>query len=116
MNPIGGGILNLTLGNTMTKEECLEIVKKLNDISQNKFYTVNIYDTVSDSYYGDCELIHKYSNEILLIHTHSGSTGDITTRAYHFYIDGNYKRQIKTHGNINDILSRLDKIEEQLGI
>lgn len=115
MNPIGG-VLNLTLGNTMTKEECLEIVKKLNDISQNKFYTVNIYDTVADSYYGDCELIHKYDIEYLLIHTHSSSTGDLTTRAYHFYFDGTYKRIIKTFGNISDILKRLDKIEQQLGI
>jgi hypothetical protein len=48
------------------------------------------------------------------MHTHSGSTGDITTRAYHFYFNGNYKRKINTFGNINDILSRLDMIEQKL--
>lgn len=99
----------------MTTEECLEIVKKLDDISQNKFYTINVYDTVRNNYLGDSELVFANAH-YSIIHSWIGANSKVYTVTYRFHKDGNYEREWRTHGQISNILSRLNKIEQQLGI
>lgn len=109
-----GGVLNLTLSDTMSKEECLEIVKKLDDISQNKFYTINVWDTPGDLYLGDVELFKDYSSYYTLIQNLIANDGTIRRYTYTFYTNGKYNRTYTTLCTISNILSRLDKIEQKL--
>lgn len=111
-----GGVLNLTLGSTMTTEECLEIVKKLDDISQNKFYTINVYDTVKKLYVGDFELLVIGTDNYTLIQSFITGEGNIGRLKYIFYFNGDYSRLAVSYGTITSIVNRLDKIEQQLGI
>lgn len=109
-------VLNLTLNDTMTKDECLEIVKKLDAIRQNNFYTINIWDATSEHYYGNIELFSNASGEYMLTNTSVNDNSKIVTLTYRFYKDGTYARVYDYHGQISDMLSRLDKIEQILRI
>ena len=96
-------------------EECLEIVKKLDDISQNQFYTINVYDVGRSRYLGDCELIAENDEKYQLIQSYFNTAGEITSFLYAFYKDGTYSRTIKEQ-DLGSIISRLKKIEQQLGL
>lgn len=110
-----GGVLNLSLDSEMTTNECLDIVKKLDDISQNKFYTINIWDIPSKSYKGNVEVM-KESDRYVILSNRLGSTSGIHLYHYIFHRTGEYTREYIYMGKLSDIISRLDKIEQQLGI
>lgn len=114
VNDNWGGILNLSLGSTMTEEECLEIVKKLEDISQNKFYTINIYDKLYEKFIGDAELLYKVGSHFTILNTAINNTQEVVRFKYVFYTDGKYARERTNYGSIKDILQRLETIENKL--
>ena len=109
-----GGVLNLSLGSSMTTEECLEIVKKLDDISQNSFYTINVFDLVERKYLGDFELLYYADDHYTLINTSTTHTGWLARYEYTFYQSGKYARRRTILLDAEDILSRLDTIEQKL--
>lgn len=111
-----GGILNLSLGSRITTEECLEIVKKLEEISQNKFYTINVWDTERGVYLGDCEFIKELTTTYVLTNFCMNADAEVIFFRYRFFKDGTYDRHMVNCGKIKDIASRLDAIEQQLGI
>lgn len=98
----------------MTKEECLEIIKKLDDISKNKFYTINVWDTTANAYFGDVEYYTKLSNEKVLLNNYMSTDSKIITLTYRFHTNGTYERVRTVHGKLSDILSRLDALEQKL--
>lgn len=97
----------------MGEEECLEIVKKLDNVSKNKFYTVNVYDTKSNTYLGDSELVVE-ADKYRIMHSII-KTDTISYYIYTFNKNGKYSRTMKGT-SLSDILSRLDTIEQKLGI
>lgn len=99
----------------MSEQECLEIVQKLDDISQNKFYTINVWDTSNNQYYGDTELYVEYENQYNLICTFVGSAGTVGNIVYRFYKNGTFER-VRTDYSLSNILARLDAIEQHLGL
>ena len=106
-----GGVLNLSLGSSMTTEECLGIIQKLDNVSKNKFYTVNVYDTKSNTYLGDSELVVEADGYRIM---HSIIKTDVIRYyVYTFNKSGKYSRTMKG-ASLSDILSRLDVIEDKL--
>jgi hypothetical protein len=109
-----GGMLNLALNSAMSQDECLETVNILKDISQNKFYTINVFDIALSLYLGDCELIDELSTVYVLNNTYMNADGELCAIRYRFFKDGRYDRTHKKYGKMSDIISRLDTIEQKL--
>lgn len=89
-----GGVLNLTLSGALTEEECLHIVEQLKNISQNKFYTINVFDVNLNRYVGDAELLYKYG-EYYVVKNMFYLGGHLIVVAYHFYLNGRYERTVE---------------------
>lgn len=92
LNENWGGVLCLTLGSEKP-ENFDEIYNTLKSIFEQKlFYDIKIFDTIINTYLGDCETVLQTSG-YYAIRQVSGADTRITVREYKFYDDGRYERR-----------------------
>ena len=83
-----GGIVCLTLGNSMDTAEIEKNIKVLQDILTNKkHYILTIYDTVEDKFFGDCEVVQSGTNSVNIISNYLSTTLSGYTIYYSFKTD-----------------------------
>ena len=105
--------LNLSLDTSMSKEKCLEIYNKLNELSQNKFYTINIYDIPTKEYYGNPTVL-KLSTSCRIYCSYVDTYKQLYTCEYTFRNTGTYSRVNMMASNIGTLEARISTIINQL--
>lgn len=114
LEPNWGGVLNLALGSGITHSRCLEIIEKLAQISQNKFYIINVYDTEAGIYLGDVELVSVTGSSYVLTQNVIARDSSIRQYKYNFYKDGTYERTAHNYVKITDLLEEREELKEKL--
>lgn len=116
-----GGIVCLTLGDSMETTQAEKIITVLQDILTNKkHYILTIYDTVQDKFFGDCEVVQSGTNSVNIISNYLSTTLSGYTIYYSFktdtkaYTRNKYSVSIATKGSVDTLQKTIEALEARI--
>lgn len=116
-----GGIVCLTLGDSMETAKAEKIIQVLQDILTNqKHYILTIYDTVEGKFFGDCEVVQEGTNSVNIISNYISTTLSGYTIYYSFktdtkaYTRNKYSVSIATKGSVDTLKNTIEALEARI--